>query len=176
MIFINFLSQIIIPVFILFIVVYGFVKKVSLYDSFISGAKDGVDIVIKIFPYILAIFLAIKCFQASGAYDFLRNAFSLVAPLLNVPVEVFSIAIIKPLSGSAALGIFTDTIKSTGPDSMATMISAVIIGSAETTFYVLAVYLGAVGIKKTRYLVPVCVIADIVGIFIAIAVVKLMFY
>jgi spore maturation protein B len=101
--------------------------------------------------------------------------FSHIAPSLNIPPEVFSIAIIKPLSGSASLGIFTNIIKSTGPDSLASMISAVIIGSAETTFYVLAVYLGAAGIKKTRYLIPVCVTADIVGIIVAITVVKLMF-
>jgi spore maturation protein B len=172
---INFISQLIIPVFILFVVVYGLIKKTSLYDSFISGAKDGIEVIIKIFPYILAIFLAIKCFQASGAYEYLTNIFSRVAPSLNIPPEVFSIAIIKPLSGSASLGIFTNIIKSTGPDSLATMIAAVIIGSAETTFYVLAVYLGAVGIKKTRYLIPVCVTADIVGIIVAITVVKIMF-
>jgi len=172
---INFISQLIIPAFILFIVIYGLIKKVSLYDSFVSGAKDGIEIIIKIFPYILAIFLAIKCFQASGAYEYLTGLFARVAPSLNIPPEVFSIAIIKPLSNSASLGIFTNIIKTTGPDSLATMISAVIIGSAETTFYVLAVYLGSVGIKKTRYLIPVCVTADIVGIIIAITVVKLMF-
>ena len=172
---INFISQLIIPLFILFIVVYGFIKKTSLYDSFVSGAKDGIDIIIKIFPYILAIFLAIKCFQASGAYDFLKAGFAMIAPALNIPPEVFSIAIIKPLSGSASLGIFTDIVKTTGPDSLSTMISAVIIGSAETTFYVLAIYLGAVNIKKTKYLVPVCITADIIGIIVAITVVKLMF-
>ena len=172
---INFISQLIIPVFILFITVYGLVKKVSLYNSFVSGAKDGINIIIKIFPYILAIFLAIKCFQSSGAYDFIKSGFALLSPILNIPAEVFSIAIIKPLSNSASLGIFTDIIKTTGPNSTATITSAVIIGSAKTTFYVLAVYLGASGVKKTKYLVPVCVVADIVGIIVAISVVKLMF-
>ena len=172
---VNFISQLIIPVFILFTVVYGLAKKVSLYDSFVSGAKDGIDVIIKIFPYILAIFLAIKCFQASGAYDFIKNIFALLTPVFNIPAEVFSIAIIKPLSGSASLGIFTDIIKTTGPNSTATLTSAVIIGSAETTFYVLAVYLGSAGIKKTKYLVPVCITADIVGIIISIMVVKMMF-
>ena len=172
---VNFVSQLIIPAFILFVICYGLIKKVSLYNSFISGAKDGIDVIIKIFPYILAIFLAIKCFQASGAYDFLKQLFSLAAPALNIPPEVFSIAIIKPLSNSASLGIFTDIIKTSGPDSIAAITSAVIIGSAETTFYVLAVYLGAVGIKKTKYLIPVCITADIAGIIIAIIVVKLMF-
>jgi spore maturation protein B len=98
-----------------------------------------------------------------------------VLTALNIPGEVISIAIIKPLSGSASIGVFTDIVKTTGPDSLASMISAVIMGSAETTFYVLAVYLGAVGIKKTRYLVPVCVLSDIVGIGLAIMIVKIFF-
>ncbi len=172
---INYLSQLVIPVFILFVVIYGFFKKVRVYDSFISGASDGINIVLKIFPYILAIFIAVKSFQASGAFDCVKNMFSGVFVFLKIPIEVVSISIIKPLSGSASIGVFTDIVKTTGPDSLASKISAVIMGSAETTFYVLAVYLGSVGIKKTKYLVPVCVIADIVGITLAIVIVKLIF-
>ena len=172
---INIISKLIIPIFIIFTVAYGFYKKVRVYDSFVSGAKDGIDVIIKIFPYVLAIFVGVKIFQSSGAYDVLKTLFAGFSGPLSIPPEVFSIAIIKPLSGSAALGIFTDTVKTTGPDSLASMISAVIIGSAETTFYVLAVYLGAVSIKKTKYLVPVCITADIVGIIVAVIVVKLMF-
>lgn len=172
---IYFISQLIIPVFILFVVLYGFYKKVRVYDSFVSGAKDGINIVIRIFPYILAIFVAVKSFQASGAFDFIKELFFGVFKTLGIPIEVVSISVIKPLSGSASIGVFTDIIKSTGPDSLASRISAVVMGSAETTFYILAVYLGAIGIKKTKYLVPVCVISDIVGIIIAIIVVKLIF-
>jgi len=172
---INIISQLIIPLFILFAIVYGIAKKVRLYDSFVSGAKDGIDVIIKIFPYVLAIFLAVKTFQASGAYDSMKNLFSGLSTALSIPPEIFSLAIIKPLSGSASLGIFTDIVKTTGPDSLASRIAAVILGSAETTFYVIAVYMGAVSIKKTKYLVPVCITADIVGIAVAIAVVKMMF-
>ena len=93
----------------------------------------------------------------------------------DIPLEAISMALIKPLSGSASLGLFTDIVKTTGPDSLASRLSAVIMGSAETTFYVLAVYLGAVGIKKTRYLVPVCLVSDAVGILLAILIVKLLF-
>ncbi|MEI8218069.1 MAG: nucleoside recognition domain-containing protein [Elusimicrobiota bacterium] len=172
---VNIISQLIIPLFILFAIVYGIAKKVRLYDSFVSGAKDGIDVIIKIFPYVLAIFLAVKTFQASGAYDSMKNLFSGLSTALSIPPEIFSLAIIKPLSGSASLGIFTDIVKTTGPDSLASRIAAVILGSAETTFYVIAVYMGAVSIKKTKYLVPVCITADIVGIAVAIAVVKMMF-
>lgn len=172
---IDLVSKLIIPVFIVFTLAYGFARKVRVYDSFVSGAKDGIDVIIRIFPYVLAIFVAVKTFQASGAYDFLKAAFTAAAGPLRIPPEVFSIAMIKPLSGSAALGIFTETVKTTGPDSLASMISAVIIGSAETTFYVLAVYLGAVGIKKTKYLVAACVTADVIGIILAVVIVRLMF-
>jgi spore maturation protein B len=172
---ISLVAQGLIPVFILFTVIYGFAKGVPLYDSFVSGAKDGIGIIIGIFPYVLAIFIAVKTFEASGAHDFIKGMFALVASPFHIPPEVFSVALIKPFSNAASLGIFTEIVKTSGPDSLATMISSVIMGSAETTFYVLAVYLGAVGIKKTKYLVPVCLTADLTGIIIAIILVKLMF-
>jgi spore maturation protein B len=166
--------QYIIPLFLLFTIVYGFIKKVPVYDSFVAGAKDGIEIITGIFPYILAIFIMVKTFQASGAHDFLKSMFSLAASPLNIPVEVFSVAMVKPLSNAATLGIFTEILKTTGPDSPASLISAVIMGSAETTFYVLAVYLGAAGIKKARYLVPVCLTADFAGMIIGIIIARLM--
>ncbi len=167
--------QYVIPLFIFFTVAYGFFKKVPVYDSFVSGARHGIDLILGIFPYILAIFLMVKTFQASGAHDFMKDMFAAAASPLNIPPEVFSVAMVKPLSNAATLGIFTEILKTAGPDSLATTMSAVIMGSAETTFYVLAVYLGAVGIKKARYLAPVCLVADLIGVIIAIAVVKFMF-
>jgi spore maturation protein B len=172
---IHLISQLIIPFFILLTIAYGAVKKVRVYDCFVSGAKDGIAVTVKIFPYLLAIFVAVKAFQASGAFDFTKEMFRGLFAALNIPIEVISMALIKHLSGSASIGVFTEIIKTTGVDSLATLISAVIMGSAETTFYVLAVYLGSVGLRKTRYLVPVCVLSDIVGIIIAITVVKLLF-
>jgi spore maturation protein B len=172
---INLISQVIIPAFILFAVLYGVARKVRVFDCFVAGAKDGVTVVVRIFPYILGIFVAVKSFEASGALDFIKRVFVGAFSSMNVPIEVIPIAIVKPLAGSAALAVFTDIVKTTGPDSLASILSAVIMGSAETTFYVLAVYLGAVGIKKTRYLVPVCVLSDMVGILIAIAIVKILF-
>lgn len=170
----SYVSQLIIPAFILFTVLYGAFKKVRLYDAFVSGARDGVQVVINIFPYLLAIFVAVKAFQASGAFDFIGQALAGSCASLGIPPEVFSVAAIKPLSGSAATAVFTDIVKASGPDALASRMSAVIIGSAETTFYVLAVYLGAAGIRRTGYLVPVCLIADAVGIIIAIAIVRLL--
>jgi len=164
-----------IPFFIFFTVIYGFAKGVPVYDSFVSGAKDGIGIIMGIFPYVLAIFIAVKTFEASGAHDVIKKMFSIIAGPFHLPPEIFSVAMVKPFSNAASLGIFTEILKTTGPDSLASLISAVIMGSAETTFYVLAVYLGAVGIKKTKCLVPVCLAADMTGIIIAIILVKLMF-
>jgi len=172
---IRLLSQLFIPIFIFGVIFYGVFKKVRVYDSFVGGAKDGLRVVIRIFPYLLAIFVAIKAFQASGAFDFAREMLHAWLGSFAIPLEAISIALIKPLSGSASLGLFTDVVKTTGPDSFASRLSAVILGSAETTFYVLAVYLGAVGIKKTRDLVPVCLVGDAAGIFLAVLIVKWFF-
>jgi len=172
---VEYLSLLIIPLFLLFTVLYGAARKVRVYDSFVAGAKEGPAIILKIFPYLLTIFVAIKGFQASGAFDVLRDGFYGVFASLDIPIEAVSMAIVKPLSGSASTALFTDIVKTTGPESPATLMSAIIMGSAETTFYVLAVYLGAVGIRKTRYLVPVCLIADFIGIVIAVLVTKFFF-
>jgi spore maturation protein B len=173
---VSLISQLIIPVFILLTILYGCVKRVRVYDCFVSGAKGGFGVAVRVFPYLLAIFIAVKAFQASGAFEFAQGYLGGLLALLRVPIDVISIALVKPLSGSASLGVFTNIVTTNGPDSLASQISAVIMGSAETTFYVLAVYLGAIGMKKTRYLVPVCVLADLLGIVIAIAIVKFFFH
>jgi spore maturation protein B len=173
--YVEYISLLIIPLFILFTVLYGTFKKVRVYDSFVAGAKEGPAIVLNIFPYLLTIFVAIKGFQASGAFDYVSNLFYSAFAFLDLPIEAVSMAITKPLSGSASTALFTDIVKTTGPDSIATQMSAVIMGSAETTFYVLAVYLGAVSIKKTRYLVPVCLVADFIGIVVAVFVARWFF-
>ena len=173
---VNLISQLLIPLFILLTILYGSLKRVRVYDCFVSGARGGIGVVVRVFPYLLAIFVAVKAFQASGALEFAQGLLRGLLDIFDIPVEVVSIALIKPLSGSASLGVFTNIVKTTGPDSLASRISAVIMGSAETTLYVLAVYLGAVGVKRTRYLVPVCVFADLVGIIIAIAIVKFFFH
>jgi len=172
---VEYLSLLIIPLFILFTVLYGALRRVRVYDSFVEGAKQGPAVILKIFPYLLTIFVAIKGFQASGAFDLLRDGFHSLFGFLGIPVEAVSMALVKPLSGSASTALFTDIVKTTGPESLATTLSAVIMGSAETTFYVLAVYLGAVGIRKTRYLVPVCLLADAIGIVVAVIVTRWFF-
>jgi spore maturation protein B len=172
---INNISLLIIPLFILFTIWYGTWKKVRVYDSFVAGAKEGPRVILNIFPYLLTIFVAIKGFQASGAFDYVKDGFYQVFSFLHIPIEVVSMSLMKPLSGSASTALFTDIVKSTGPESTATKMTAVIMGSAETTFYVLAVYLGAVNVRKSRYLVPVCLIGDVVGVVVAVVVARYFF-
>jgi spore maturation protein B len=172
---INNISLLIIPLFILFTIWYGTWKKVRVYDSFVAGAKEGPRVILNIFPYLLTIFVAIKGFQASGAFDYIKDGFYQVFSFLDIPIEVVSMSLMKPLSGSASTALFTDIVKSTGPESTATKMTAVIMGSAETTFYVLAVYLGAVNVRKSRYLVPVCLIGDVIGVIVAITVARYFF-
>jgi len=168
------LADLVIPAFLLLTVLYGAWRRVPVYTSFVAGAREGVPVVVGIFPYVLAIMVAVKGFQASGALAWLKQAGAGTLDALGLPVEAMQVAILKPLSGSASLAAFTDLARTAGPDSPAAFTAAVIMGSAETTFYVLAVYLGAVGLKKTRYLVPVCLAADVLGVAIAVTVVRVL--
>jgi spore maturation protein B len=168
------LADLLIPAFVLFVVLYGAWRRVPVYTTFVAGAKQGIPVVLGIFPYVLAILVAVKGFQASGALAWLQQAGGGALAALGLPVEALQVAVLKPLSGSASLAAFTDLTRTVGPDSQASRTAAVIMGSAETTFYVLAVYLGAVGLKNTRYLVPVCLLADVLGVAIAVGVVRLL--
>ena len=171
----NILSLWPLPVIILLILTMGLIKKVPLYEVFTDGAKEGFKVSVNIIPYLVAIIVAISMLRASGLIE---TAGAILAPLFsrfNVPVDVIPIMIVRSLSGSAALGIFSDIAHSLGPDNYATTLSAVMVGSSETTFYVLAVYFGAVGISKLRYALLVGLIADVIGIITAVTVCNFMF-
>lgn len=170
----NTISTWILPVIILTILTIGLIKKVPIYESFTEGAKDGFKVSVNIIPYLVAIIVAISMLRASGFIDTLGIMFSGILEALKVPVEVLPIMIVRSLSGSAALGIFSDIANTLGPDSYATKLAAVMVGSSETTFYVLAVYFGSVGIKKFRYAVLTGILADIIGIVAAIFVCQLL--
>ena len=165
----------ILPIIILIIFTTGIVKKVPIYEEFIEGAKDGFNVSVKIIPYLVALIVAISMFRASGTLELLTNLFSIILESLNIPAEVVPIIFTRSLSGSATLGIFSDIAANNGPDSFITLLSAIMVGSSETTFYILSVYFGSVGIKKFRYAILVGVLADIIGIALAIWVARLFF-
>ncbi|MCT4619556.1 MAG: spore maturation protein [Marinisporobacter sp.] len=164
-----------IPLIILIIPLYGFVKKVKVYEAFTEGAKEGFKTGVTIIPYLVAMLVAIGIFRKSGAMDLLVSAVSPITNLIGMPAEVLPMAIMRPLSGGGASGIMNDLFTSYGPDSLIGRMASVMNGSTETTFYVLAVYFGAVGIKKTRHALPAGLIADFVGLITAVFVTNLMF-
>ena len=172
---INLISLYALPVIILTILTIGLIKKVPVYEEFIEGAKDGFKVSISIIPYLIAIIVGISMFRASGAMESLAAFLSPVLDKFSVPAESLPMMITRSLSGSATLGLFSDIAHKLGPDSYATKLCAVIAGSSETTFYVLAVYFGAIGITKYRYALAVGLIADAIGIFAAVLVCRLVF-
>jgi spore maturation protein B len=164
-----------IPVFLVLIPIYGALKGVKVYESFVEGAKGGFQMAIRIIPYLVAILVAVGMLRGAGAIEMLAGWLDPVLRKLNFPTEILPLAIMRPLSGSGSLGIVTELIKAHGPDSFIGRVAASAYGSTETTFYVLAVYFGAVGIKKARHAVISGLVADIVSLVVAIAVCRLMF-
>lgn len=168
-------SVYILPILIFSILFYGLCKKVPLYEEFVEGAKDGFKVSISIIPYLIAIIVGISMFRASGAIDLITNYCGTLLNKMFIPADIVPIMITRSLSGSATLGLFSDIANNLGPNSYVTKLAAVMVGSSETTFYVLAVYFGAVGIKKYRYALLTGIIADITGIVLAIWVARLFF-
>ena len=171
----NTISLWALPVILLLILTMGLVKKVPLYETFTEGAKEGFKVSVNIIPYLVAIIVAISMFRASGIIEMIGEALQPLLAHFNVPADTIPIMLVRSLSGSAALGVFSDIANSLGPDDYATKLSAVMVGSSETTFYVLAVYFGAVGIFKLRYALLVGLLADFIGIVSAILVCNMMF-
>jgi len=172
---IQLLSFFVIPAMLVGFPLYGLYKRVPVYEAFVDGAKEGFQVAVRIIPYLVAILFAIGMFRASGAMDFLASALQPVLGLVGFPAEVLPMAIIRPLTGSGSAGLVADMIQQYGEDSIFVKMAAVMFGSTETTFYVIAVYFGAVNIKKTRHAVPAGLTADIAAMLIAVWTVRLLF-
>ncbi|HVO73098.1 MAG TPA: nucleoside recognition domain-containing protein [Ignavibacteriaceae bacterium] len=172
---IQVISIIAIPLFIIFFIGYGAIKKVRVYEQFVEGAKEGFNIAVRIIPYLVAMLMAIAIFRAGGAMDWLIYILHPLTNLIGMPVEALPMALMRPLSGNGSLGIMAEIISVHGPDSLIGIMVSTFYGSTETTFYILAVYFGAVNIKNTRHALPVGLIADICGILAATFIVNLLF-
>jgi spore maturation protein SpmB len=156
---------------IILIVLGGAYKKISVFDAFIDGAKQGFEVVVKIIPYLVAMLVAIRVFRDSGAMGYILNGISYLIQLTGVNTEFIGalpVAIMKPLSGSGARGMMLDIFQNQGPDSFVGKLASIFQGSADTTFYIIALYFGSVGIKKIRYALWAGIFADIIGVIIAI--------
>ena len=162
----------------LLIVLGGIYKKINIFDAFIDGAKGGFEVAIRIIPYLVGLLVAISLLRNSGAFEFVLDGIKNLFILFNGDtriVDALPTAILKPLSGSGARAMMIDTLNSHGPDSFAGNLASVFRGSADTTFYIVAVYFGAVGIKNTRYSVGTMLLADLAGIITAISISYLFF-
>ena len=165
---INFLSNLAMPLIILVIVFYGVIEKKEVFDKFIEGAKEGIKIVVNIFPTLIGLFLAVGTLRSSGVIDIVIK---ILDPLLNIvhfPTEIMPLALLRPISGSSSIAVATDIMKNFGVDSQIGIMAGVIMGATETTLYTIAVYSSSVKIKKTRFVLIAALMADIVGIITSI--------
>lgn len=168
-------SVFVLPLLIVGFPLYGLLKRVPVYEEFVEGAKDGFKVAVTIIPYLVAILFAIGMFRASGAMEFMVEGLRPLLGWMGVPPEVLPMMVIRPLTGSGSAAIVLDMIQTHGEDSILVKMVATMFGSTETTFYVIAVYFGAVNVRKTRHAVPAGLIADIVAMFAAVFVVQWMF-
>lgn len=168
-------SKLIIPIFILIIIFFGVFKKIDIYESFLSGAKEGLMTCFNIFPSILAMVFAVNLFLNS---NFLSTAFSFLSPILSkfsIPLDIIPMALLRPISGTASLSIMNDIFSKFGPDSFAGLLASTIQGSTDTTIYVLALYFSSIKVTKIKHALYNGLFADLVGITASLIVVALLF-
>lgn len=163
MTFVNYLSASAVPVVIFIIVIIGFTERVKVFDTFIEGVKEGIEIVIGIFPTLIGLFLAIGLLRSSGILELVINFLGPITDIFSIPKEIMPLAIIRPISGSAAMAIATDLMKNYGTDTIIGLITSTLMGSTETTLYTIAIYTSIVKIRKIRFVLIAALIGDFVG-------------
>jgi spore maturation protein B len=162
-----------IPVVMVGVPVVAAARGVKVFPAFIEGAKEGFQVAVRIIPYLVAILAAVGAFRGAGAMDLVAHLVGPFTERVGLPASVIPMFVVRPLSGGAANGLLADLLHAEGPDSMAARIGAVAAGSTETTFYVLAVYFGAVGVTRYRHAIPAALLADLAGFVAAVVVVHL---
>ncbi|MDP3558864.1 MAG: spore maturation protein [Legionellaceae bacterium] len=164
------LSNIILLLFVVGIPAYGAYKKVAVFDTFVEGAQEGFQLCIRLLPYLVGILVSIGMLRASGFFNLMGQALSPILGPLGIPSELIPLSIIRPFSGSASLAILNELCQQYGGNSLIAQTAATMLGSTETTFYVIAIYFGAVGIRNTRHAIPAGLLADLTGVLVSIAV------
>lgn len=165
---INYFSVIAMPLVILIIIIYGFMEKNKVYDIFLEGAKDGVKVVVNIFPTLVGLFVAVGALRCSGILDIIINFLSPIIEFFKIPKEIMPLAILRPISGSASMAIATDIMTNYGVDTKIGKIASTIMGSTETTLYTIAVYTSCVNVKKTRGILIAALAGDIIGMIVSV--------
>ena len=164
-----------VPLILAGVALYGMARKGDVYDALLCGAKDGLGVLLRIVPALVTLLPAVYMLRSSGALELAANALAPVLERVGIPPETVGLMLVRPVSGSAALGVGAELISAYGPDSLIGRTAAVMLGSTETTFYTIAVYFGAAGIVKTRYAVPAALCADLAGFLAAAWAVRLVF-
>ena len=168
--FLSFISNLAMPLIILIVVIYGLKEKRKVFDDFLDGAKEGIGIVLSIFPTLIGLFVAIGALRSSGILDIIIRILNPMLSIINFPTELMPLAMLRPISGSSSIAIATDIMTNYGTDTQLGMMASVIMGSTETTLYTIAVYTSCVKIKKTRFILLAALTADIVGIITSVVV------
>lgn len=169
------MTNYIIPIIVLLIIIYGFYKKVDLYSSFLNGVKEGLQMIIKIFPTIFTMMISVQVLINSNIINDITSYLEPVLNILKFPKELFTLSILRPISGTSSLIVMNDLLKIYTPDSYIGRVASVIQGSTDTTIYILGLYFSTIGIKKTKYALPVGLLADLSAIILSIIVIKLLF-
>jgi len=164
-----------IPLVVAGVPLYALTRKVKVYPVFVEGAKEGFQVAVRVIPPLVAVVVALGMLRASGAMDALAGALAPLTSRLGIPATVLPMVLVRPLSGGAALGVVADVLRSDGPDSYAGRLASVMAGSTETTFYVLAVYFGAVGVTRYRQALPAALMADLAGFAASVVAVRFLF-
>ena len=171
-----YISNIMIPLLVLLVLIYGMLKKQKVYDVFIEGTKEGIEIGFSIFPALLAMIFSVNILLSSGFIDFLVDILNPLFSFLKVPIEIIPMAMMRPISGNTSLALMTNVFSKYGVDTFLGILASTIQGCSDTTLYILTLYFGTIGIKKIKYAMIVGLISDAIGIIISILIVKYMFY
>ena len=171
----DWIMAMLVPVLMLFVALWGLVKRVDLWSALVAGAGEGLQVTVRIVPPLIALLTAVYMLRASGALDLLGQVLEPILTAVGIPVETVGLLLVRPVSGSAALGVGAELIETYGPDSLVGRTAAVMLGSTETTFYTVAVYFGAAKVAKTRYAVPAALCGDVAGFLVASWAVRWMF-
>lgn len=167
---INFISNLAMPAIILLIVMYGIKEKNKVFDTFLEGAKDGIETTVSIFPTLVGLFVAIGALRSSGILDMIINIINPILTIINFPSELMPLALLRPISGSSSIAVATDIMKNCGVDSLLGTMASTIMGSTETTLYTIAIYTSCIKVKNTRFILIAALTADIVGMLTSVAV------
>ena len=171
---VNFLSNLAMPIVILGVVAFGLKEKVKVFDTFLEGAKEGVEITLSLFPTLVGLFVAIGTLRASGVLDIIINFLTPILNIIHFPSEIMPLAMLRPISGSSSIAVATDIMKKYGVDSNIGIIASTIMGSTETTLYTIAIYSSCVKIKKTRFVLAAALIGDVVGMLASVAICRIL--